>query len=96
MRRQVYLTEDEWIFLAVVGRPNKTLELGEERRVDDWYLGGKVSFHLFVEPGNFSWKGINVGNPCVKMRTVGKKEFEEFLCDKVLIYIEHVVPVVLI
>jgi hypothetical protein len=108
LRRRVYLTEDEppplvqWknknfiekiMFLAVVGRPIKVSELGEERDDGDWYWDGKVSFHPLVTLGNISRRGPNVGNPCVKPVSIGKKEFEEFLCEKVLHDIAHVVPV---
>jgi hypothetical protein len=108
LRRRVYLTEDEpvplvqWqnkhfieklMFLAVVGRPIKVSDAGEEREADDWYWDGKVSFHPMVELGNISRRGPNVGNPCVKLLSIGKKEFEDFLCEKVLHDIAHVVPV---
>jgi hypothetical protein len=105
--RRVYFTEDEeppviqWknkqyiekiMFVACVGRPIKSSQLGEVRLDNDWYWDGKVSFHLLVELGNISRRGPNVGNPCVKPVSVSKLVFEEFLCDKVLHDIAHVGP----
>jgi hypothetical protein len=46
-----------------------------------------------VEVNNISWRGPYVKNPCVKTIRIGKKEFREFLCEKVLHDIAHFVPV---
>jgi hypothetical protein len=103
----VYFTEDEeppvvrWkskqyiekiMFVACIGRPIKLTPLGEVRVDNDWYWDGKVSFHPLVKLRNISRRGPNVGNPCVKPVLVSKLVFEEFLCDKVLHDIAHVVP----
>jgi hypothetical protein len=55
-------------------------------------LGWKVSFH-HMGTWEYQPKGTNVENPCVKPLSVGKKDFEQFLCENVLLDIAHVVPV---